>query len=135
MNTVVPVPAEAVGPPGGGQTAAVSAPSRSLTPTGLRPASAGTARTRAAAARSRRRSAAVVTPGSAVKDPCPQCGTELGQAHGATRRVAVFSSQRGLFLWRCPDCGHGWSEVASSQCGSTTRSPDRLAAPVALPAD
>jgi len=85
------------------------------------PFSRTTARSRAAAARARRR--ATTTPGGAVRDPCPQCGVELGQQHGATRRVAVFSSQRGLFLWRCPDCQHGWAEVASSQCGSTTRSP------------
>lgn len=87
-----------------------------------RRAAVGTTSTRAAAARSRRRSAAALATGG-VKDPCPQCGTELGQQHGATRRVAVFSSQRGLFLWRCPDCSHSWAEVASSQCGSTTRSP------------
>ena len=104
----------------------------SLTPAGPRPAPRGTARSRAAAARSRRRTAAAA-PGAGTKDPCPQCGTELGQAHGATRRVAVFSSERGLFLWRCPDCGHGWAEVASSQCGSTTRSPDRLPTPAPRP--
>ena len=87
---------------------------------------------RAAAARSRRRAAASPT-GTAAKDPCPGCGAELGQAHGATRRVAVFSPRRGLFLWRCPDCGHGWAEAASSQCGSTTRSTVQVPAPATPP--
>lgn len=99
---------------------------------GTRSAPPGTARSRAAAARSHRLGAAA--PGTGVKDPCPGCGTELGQAHGATRRVAVFSVERGQFLWRCPDCRHGWAEGASSQCGSTTRSPARPAAPAPRPA-
>jgi predicted RNA-binding Zn-ribbon protein involved in translation (DUF1610 family) len=119
----------------------VPAPSRSLTAAGPRSSPPGTARSRAAAARSHRRSAA--SPGTAVKDPCPGCGTELGQAHGATRRVALYTAERGLFLWRCPDCRHGWAEVASSQCGSTTRSPEgsttyspeRSATPAPRPSD
>jgi len=47
---------------------------------------------------------------------------ELGQAHGATRRLAVVSSTRGVFRWSCPDCRGAWSEAASTQAGSTTRS-------------
>jgi len=80
-----------------------------------------TTTSRAAAARSRRR-AADRRPGAVLRDPCPRCGVELGQAHGATRRLAVVSSTRGVFRWSCPDCRQGWSEGASTQAGSTTRS-------------
>lgn len=82
---------------------------------------APTTAARAAAAR-RRRQATPQRGGLAPKDPCPTCGVELGQAYGATRRQVVLTGDRGVFLWRCPDCHQAWSERASTQVGSTTRS-------------
>ena len=83
-----------------------------------------TVTSRAALARTRRQAAGAA--GRAVaKDPCPHCGAELGRAHGVTRRVALFSSTRGVFRWRCPDCREAWSEAASGQAqvsaGARTR--------------
>lgn len=78
---------------------------------------------RAAQARLRRRSTPAVARGTgALKDPCPTCGVELGQPHGASRRLAVLTGDRGVFSWRCPDCRSAWTERASTQSGSTTRS-------------
>ena len=80
---------------------------------------APTAASRAAAARLRRR--AVPVRSAVPKDPCPTCGVELGQPHGASRRLVVFTSVPGLFRWQCPECRAAWTERASSQVGSTTR--------------
>ena len=78
-----------------------------------------TAAARAAAARLRRRT---TRPGGAVaKDPCPECGVELGRPKGTSRRRVLFTSDRGSFRWQCPDCRASWTEAASTQAGSTTR--------------
>ena len=87
-----------------------------------------TAATRAAAARLRRR-AAPPRAGSAPKDPCPTCGVELGRPHGTSRRIVVFTSDRGQFRWQCPDCRASWTERASTQAGSTTRGASADAVP------
>ncbi|HEU0104274.1 MAG TPA: hypothetical protein VFR07_18335 [Mycobacteriales bacterium] len=81
---------------------------------------APTAATRAAAARQRRR-ANPARAAAPAKDPCPTCGVELGQPHGASRRLVVFTSDKGQFRWQCPDCRAAWTERASTQVGSTTR--------------
>jgi hypothetical protein len=81
---------------------------------------APTAASRAAAARLRRRTTPARA-GAVAKDPCPACGVELGQPHGASRRLVVFTSDRGVFRWQCPECRGAWSERASTQVGSTTR--------------
>ena len=84
---------------------------------------APTAASRAAAARQRRRATptrARAVP-AAPKDPCPTCGVELGQPHGASRRLVVFTADRGQFRWQCPDCRAAWTEGASTQRPPTQR--------------
>ena len=45
-----------------------------------------------------------------VPDPCPACASDLGGPAGTTRRAVVFSTDRGVFRWRCPECRHVWSD-------------------------
>lgn len=56
------------------------------------------------------------------RDPCPSCNAELSRPHGASRRLVVFTSDPGVFGWQCPECRGTWTEPASAQSGSTTRS-------------
>ena len=77
---------------------------------------------RAASARRLRRGQAPA--GHAVpRDPCPSCGVELSRAAGSSGRLALYSTARGSFHWQCPTCRGTWTERASEQSGSTTRSP------------
>lgn len=89
--------------------------------------SAPTIASRAAAARLRRRATPAQAGVAPTKDPCPTCGAELGRPHGASRRLVVFTSDRGVFRWQCPDCRGAWNEAASTQAGSTTRSASQSA--------
>lgn len=42
------------------------------------------------------------------RDACPLCDSPLGRPRGGTRRQIVFTAERGVFRWRCPDCRGIW---------------------------
>lgn len=50
-----------------------------------------------------------------VVDRCPVCHVDMGGPQGGTRRIALSSAQRGLFLWECPDCGGRWEQSPGHQ--------------------
>ncbi len=74
---------------------------------------------RAATARPLRRGR--LTPTRVPRDPTPSSGTELTPGAGSSGRLALLSTARGSFSWQCPACRGTWTERASEQSGSTTR--------------
>ncbi len=48
-------------------------------------------------------------------DVCPSCHASLGTQRGRTRRLAVLTPERGVFVWQCPECSALWQSARPGQ--------------------